>query len=230
MIGIAGALAGDGPSSQDFLWVSIPAGYFPMPIEDTSNCLRTAEAIISDVTNGDRRDQARALVGTLEVFLDDLAAVGAVYCGIGRHASPADETVVTSTLVVSHQNYEGTRNPRLLLSDILHAKSEADEQGEANLVDVLERPVLFFEWVRSMPTPRFPTQPEIDNDSTTPVFQLEAHVPSDDGSELAVIEFSTPFIHHGPMFRTMIVEMTASISFEPPKKSGSSSRIQQLLG
>lgn len=229
MTNIENALDG-GNVEQVPLWVGIPSGYAELPLEGIAGKLGTAEDVLGDIATGDQKAQAHALIGVLEVFLNDLATTGAVYCGIGRHTSPEDDAVVTSTLVVSHQEYEGTRNPRLLLGDLLSTKSEAGEQGQADLVDVLERPVLFFERVRSMPTPQFPGQPEVDEDATSPIFQLEAHIPSEDGSEMALIEFSTPFVSHGPEFRAMIVQMASSVSFEPPQQSDSSSRIQQLLG
>ena len=228
-MGIETALSGE-DNSQTPLWVNIPPGYFPLPLENTFGALRATEDILRDSASGAQNFQAKAVFGALEVFLGDLAVTGALYCGIGRHTSPENGAVVTSTLVVSHQEYEGTRNPRLLLRDLLGAKSEEEEPGQADLVDVLGRPVLFFERIRSMPTPQFPGQPEVPEGATSPVFQLEAHVPSNDGNELALIEFSTQFVSQGPEFRTMVVQMAASASFEPPDQSEHSSRIQQLLG
>lgn len=230
MTDIIGALADKGDSPQDHLWLNIPPGYSPMPLEDIPDRLGTAESILGDTVSDDKSAQTQALIDALKVLLGDLASNGTLYCGIGRHVSPEDDAIVSSTLVVSYQKYEGTRNPRLLLSDIINAKSESGEQGEADLVDVLERPMLFFERIRKMPAPQFPGSPDIDEGATSPVFQIESHIPSEYGDELAVIEFSTPFISHGTQFRTMVVEMAASVSFEPPEQSGPNSRIQQLLG
>lgn len=230
MTDIVGALTSNEDLPDDDLWIRIPPSYSAMPLEDASDRLGTADSLIMDVAFHDVRAQTKVLIDALKVFLDDLVTAGALYCGIGRHTSPEDDVVVTSTLVVSHQKYVGIRNPRLLLSDLLSAKSEANEQGQADLVDVVERPMLFFERVRTLPTPQFPGHPDVDEDATSPVFQLEAHIPSDDGRELVVIEFSTPFISHGPLFRTMVVEIAASVSFEPPEQSGKNSRIEQLLG
>jgi hypothetical protein len=167
----------------------------------------------------------------LSVFLAGLASCGTLYCGIGRHTSPSDGTIVTSSLVVSFREFEGTRNPRLVLNDLVQAKADAGERGKADLVDVLERPVLFFEHTRHLPSLRLYGQPEVAEDATSPVYQLEAMVPSADGGKLAVVELSTPFEVHGPEFRAMVVALAASVSFEPPAlSSDSSATIGQVLG
>jgi hypothetical protein len=165
------------------------------------------------------------------------ASVGAVqssswalYCGIGRHTSPVDDSVVTSSLVVSFQQYEGTRDPRLLLKDLVQAKADAGEHGQADLVDVRERPVFFFERTRHLATPQLPDGPEVARGSSSPVYQLEAFVLADDGAKLAAIEFSTPFTSYGPEFRGMIVQMAASVSFDPPPPSWPSGTIRKVLG
>lgn len=213
------------------LWVALPPGYFALPLDDVADSLQRAESVLSDVADEEQRPQIHAVIGVLSVFLSDLVASGALYCGVGRHISPSDNVPVTSSLVISYQDFEGSRNPRVLLSDLLKAKADADERGQADLVDVLERPMLFFERIRQLPTPQFPGQPPVPEGATTPVHQLEAFVPSEDGSKLAKIDFSTAFPSYGAEFRTMVVELAASVSFEPPAVSAeSSSRISQLLG
>jgi hypothetical protein len=213
------------------LWVAFPPGYFSLPLDDVAGSLARAESVLTDVADADQRPLIQAVTGTLAVFLSNLASCGAVYCGVGRHTSPVDDTVVTSSLVISYQEYEGTRNPRLVLKDLVQAKADADERGQADLVDVRERPMLFFERTRHLLTPQLPGQPEVPEGASSPVYQLEAFVPSDDGSKLANIEFSTPFHSHGPEFRAMVVQLAASVSFEPPAPtSDTNSNIRQLLG
>jgi hypothetical protein len=165
------------------------------------------------------------------VLLSELGSAGSLYCGIGHHTSPADGSVVTSSLVVSLQEFEGTRNPRLVLANLVQARADAGQYGQVDLVDMADRPVLFVERTRQLPTPRFPGQPEVAEDATSSVFQLEAYVPAADGGKLASIELSTPFEAHGPEFRGMIVQMTATVSFEPPAEAAEASgRIGQVLG
>lgn len=230
MTGIGAALDGGGQDGVP-LWVEIPTGYFPLPLNDVSDNMERAESVLSDVADEEQKPQIQAVTGVLSVLLSDLANSGALYCGVGRHVASTDDSVVTSSLVISYQEYEGSRNPRLLLKDLLQAKADADERGQADLVDVLERPMLFFERIRRLPTPQFPGQPPVPEDATTPVHQLEAFIPSADGSKLAKIDFSTPFVEHGAEFRAMVVNLAASVSFEPPATSAeSSSRIRQLLG
>jgi hypothetical protein len=229
MTDITGTL--DGGTGDDVpLWIAIPPGYFPLPLDDVAG-LQRAESVLTEVADDDQKAQIHAVIGVLEVFLTDLVSCGALYCGIGRHTSHRDGAIVTSSLVISYQEYEGARNPRLLLKDLVQAKADADERGQVDLVDVLQRPVFFFERTRQLPTPQFPGHPEVAGGSTSSVYQLEAFVPAEDGSKLATIEFSTPFPEHGTEFRTMVVQLAASVSFEPPAVSAeSSSRISRLLG
>ncbi|GDY34064.1 hypothetical protein [Gandjariella thermophila] len=231
MTGIVGALDAGTGAADIPVWVGIPTGYFTLPLDDVPGYLERAESVLTDVADDAQKPQIRAVIGVLSVFLTDLAASGALYCGIGRHTSPTDQTVVTSSLVVSYQEYQGTRNPRLLLNDLLQAKADADERGQADLVEVLGRPTLFFERSRQLPTPQIPGQPAVPEGATTRVYQLEAFVPSEKGDKLAVIELSTPFETHGPEYRAMVVQMAASVSFEPPAlPSEARSKISQLLG
>jgi len=213
------------------LWAAIPDGYFPLPLDDVDGTLARAESILCDIANTEQVPQIRSIIGVFGVFLSDLASCGAPYCGVGRHTSPIDSSVVTSSLVISYQEYEGTRNPRLVLTDLVRAKADAGERGQPELVDVLERPMLFFERTRRMATPQLPGEPDVPEGSTTAVYQLEAFVPSSKGDKLAAIELSTPFESHGPEFRAMVVQLAASVSFESPAVTPDiSAKIHRLLG
>ncbi|GDY31991.1 hypothetical protein [Gandjariella thermophila] len=229
-MGIIAALQGATRNEDIPLWVAVPPGYFSLPLGDVVGSLERAESVLTDVADEAQEISIRALIGVLSVLLSDLASCGALYCGIGRHISPTDSTVVTSSLVVSYQEYEGTRNPRLLLNDLIQAKADSKEHGQPELIDVLERPTLFFERTRHLPTPQLPGQPDVPEGSTSAVYQLEAFVPSDNGDRLAAIEFSTPFDSHGPEYRAMVVQMAASVSFEPPAVSpDAGNKITRLL-
>jgi hypothetical protein len=61
--------------------------------------------------------------------------------------------------------------------------------------------------------------------------RLEAFVPSEKGDKLATVELSTSFESHGPEYRAMVVQMAASVSFEPPAlPPEAGSKTSQLLG
>lgn len=225
---VGGVLTEDGDIP---LWIDIPEGYFALPLDRIGPALDEADSMLTDVADADQQPLIHAVTGVLSVLLADLAARGALYCGIGRHTSPTDESAVTSSLVVSLLEFPGTRNPRLVLGDLVTAKADANERGQADLVDLDGRPVLFFERTRHLPTPQLPGQPDVAEDATSPVFQLEAFVPSGDGSKLANIEFSTPFESHGPEFRMMMAQLALSVSFEPPAEpSDFGEKIGQVLG
>jgi hypothetical protein len=156
------------------------------------------------------------VAGVLAMFLDQLAVRGVRYCGVGHHLSAVDGSVVTSALTVGVQRFGEKRNPRLVLKDLLRAKAGAGERGQADLVEVDGRQVLFFERTTELPAPSIPGRPAVPDDATAPVFQLQAIVPDADGAAIVVIDFSTPMETQGPQFRTMLVLMAASVSFEPP--------------
>lgn len=206
------------------IWVQIPDGYVPLPLDDIGPQMAQAQEIVEEVGPEESRATVAPLIGVLTVFLHDLADRNAVYCGIAHHASAIDGSKITSSLVVALQEFPEKVNPRILLKDLVLIKAAADEQGQVDLVDVLGRPTLFMERVRELPTPSFLGQPPAPEGSTTKVFQLEALVPADDGAKLVSIELSTPFVEHGPEFRGMVVEMAASVSFTapPPPTEGAS--------
>ena len=202
----------------DSIWAEIPTGYFPLPLEDIDTSMARAEEVLTELAPDEVRSAISPVVSTLTVLLQQLAARNTVYCGVGRHLSAVDGSVITSSLVLSHQTVGEKRNPRLVLKDLARKKADAGERGQADLVDVAGRPMFFFERTNMLPTPRLPGQPPVPEDSESPVFQLEAMVPSEDGSELVSIDFSTPMESHGPEFRAMVVQLAASVSFEPPQQ------------
>ncbi len=201
---------------SDTVWAEIPTGYFALPIDDIENSMARAEEVLTELAPDELRSAVAPVVSTLTVLLGELAARDTVYCGVGRHLSAVDGSVITSSLVLTLQEAGEKRNPRLVLKDLAKLKVEAGERGQADLVDVAGRPMFFFERTRMLPTPRMPGTPEVPEGELSPVFQLEAVVPSDDGTELVAIDFSTPMEAHGPEFRGMVVQLAASVSFEPP--------------
>jgi hypothetical protein len=203
--------------AKNSIWVEIPTGYFALPLDDIAETMARSEAVLAEFVSAELKPALGPVVGVLTVFLEQLVARGVLYCGIGHHLSAIDGSVVTSSLTVSVQRFGADkRNPRLVLKDLLRAKADAGEHGQADLVDVVGRRVLFFERTLDLPTPQLPGQPEVRAGSITPVFQLQAIVPAADGTAVVVIDFSTPMEAQGPQFREMLVLMAASVSFEPP--------------
>ena len=214
---------------MDTIWAEIPTGYFPLPIDDLEASMARAEEVLTELAPDELRSTIAPVVSTLTVLLRELAARNTLYCGVGHHLSAVDGSVVTSSLVLAHQDVGEKRNPRLVLGDLARMKADAGERGQADLVDVAGRPMFFFERTRQLPTPRLPGRPEVPEDSLSPVFQLEAVVPSDDGSELVAIDFSTPQEAYGPEFRAMVVQLAASVSFEPPVAEDGAAAVGQRL-
>jgi len=201
------------------IWVEIPDGYAALPLDDIPATMARAQVVIDAVVPDRQRPAVAPVIGALTYFLEDLALRNTLYCGVGHHQSAVDATTLTSTLVVSLQEFPQECDRSLVLKDLVGAKAGAVEKGQASVVELPHGPVLFLESTRKLPTPQIPGQPDVGVQATTPVYQLEALVLSSDGSKLVTIEFSTPFAEYGPEFRTMMVLMAGSVSFEPPAGS-----------
>lgn len=213
------------------IWLELPSGYLPLPVENSVERLDEIETVLAELCPPEREELLYATLNTLATLLTELDQRNAVYCGLGWHTAP-DESVVSSTLVVSLQPTGGERNPRLVLGDLLQAAANADDRAQADLVDLPGGPALFFESVRSLPKPTLPGQQ--GDPGRADVYQLEAIVPSEKGDLLAALEFSTPYLASGALFREMMVLLANSVSFTPPPTSADASasarQIHDLLG
>ena len=174
----------EAPGSGDdvAIWLELPSGYLPLPVENSAERLAEVEPVLAELCPPEREDLLYATLNTFETLLTELDQRNAVYCGLGWHTAP-DESVVSSTLVVTLQPTGEARNPRLVLGDLVQAAANADDHAQADLVDLLGGPALFFESVRSLPKPTLPGQE--GDPGRADVYQLEAIVPSEKGDLLA---------------------------------------------
>jgi hypothetical protein len=213
------------------IWLELPSGYLPLPVENSVERLAEAEPVLAQLCPPEREDLLYATLNTFATLLTELDQRNAVYCGLGWHTAP-DESVVSSTLVVSLQPTGEERDPRLVLGDLVQAAANADDRAQADLVDLPGGPALFLERVRSLPKPALPGQQ--GDPGRADVYQLEAIVPSEKGDLLASLEFSTPHLESGTLFREMMVLLANSVSFTPPPTSedanASARQINHLLG
>jgi hypothetical protein len=189
--------------------LAIPPGYAELPLENITATVDLTRQLVDELGTESQKDAGEFVFSSLYFFLSALAERNAVYCGIGRHLSALNHQLITSSLVVTVMDFPGERNPRLVLRDLLLAKSRAHESGQADIVDLAGGPAAFFEHTLSLPNPATPGV-------EVPVWQLEAFVPSAAGDRLVTIEVSTPFAEHGPQYRTMAVTMANGVSFDPP--------------
>lgn len=221
--------------NDDAAWFVPPQGYVPLPTDNIERVMSDAKSYLTELISDGGREKLTAVADVLTALLGELTTRNVVYCAIGRHLSPIDGTAITSSLTVGYQRFsDEERNPKLILKDMVEVKSSAGERGQTDLVEIDNRPMLFFESTRELPTPQFPGQPTVVEGSMTKVFQLQAMVPSVDGTRMATIDFSTPIDEHGAEFRAMVVLMAASVSFEPPSGTAdtgfTSASIERALG
>ena len=213
------------------IWLALPAGYIPLPVQDGPGKLVEVEPVLRELCPPERQQLLTATLVTLATLLAELQVRNAVYCGLGWHEAPGDSVMISSTLVVSVQNFGAERNPRLVLGDLVTAAANNDDHAQADLVDLPNGPALFFESVRSLQRPTLPGQQE--NPGNADVYQLEAVVPSEKGEWLAALEFSTPQVEYGPLFREMMILLANSVSFNRPPEAApenaSAQHIHDLL-
>ncbi|MEV6561958.1 hypothetical protein AB0M22_39990 [Nocardia sp. NPDC051756] len=195
----------------------IPDGYSEMPLSGIDERISVVRDLVDEMPPSPVTAMAHAVLPAASTLLTELAERDARYCGIGRHASSAGD-VVTSCLTVCVYETDGAQtNPRLALTNLVESRIEAgDDLGATELMDVDGRPMLFSERITELPTPEIPGRPYL-NDATA-TYQLEAVVPSADGSAIAAVEMSTAYVDHGPEFRKMIVDMARSIVFRPSSR------------
>ncbi len=193
------------------LGIRIPAGYIPLPLSGIDQSIATAAALLREVGPADIARAADQVLPAMEAFLGELARDGVRYCGLGRHSF--EDELVTSVLTVLVYDADGdTENPRLVVKNLAEAKMASGEPGEIRVIELDNRPMMFFEQVRELPVPDFPGNPM--RGTTAPTYQLEAVIPSEDGSAIAAIELSTIFVGHGPWFRPVVVDMARSVDLQ----------------
>jgi|GEM_PF-4649654 len=198
------------PPAEYSIAVDIPSGYYPLPLENIDSILEGATGPITESAPSEIASSVPDVIGVLGFFLEALAARQAVYCGIGRHASETGQQV-TSWLTISLLNCGEPQNPRLIAQELVINKLHEEPTAIVEAVDVDGRPMVFSELTRSFPAPDLPAFESRPADVA--VFQLEALVPSDDGTTVAVIEFSTVSVESGPLYSEMLFTLAASIQF-----------------
>lgn len=202
--------------------IDIPPGYNEIPLGDLDALMRTAQPMIAESVPEHMRGDVPNVIGALHFMLAGLAANNTLYSGIGLHRSADSERVAVSWLTVSSFVYGEEQNPRLVLSDLIAAKAERSARGNLALVEAPTGPILYFEWTENHAAPAIASYPATGDSPA--VFQIEVTVPSEDGTSIAVIEFSTADPATGPQYRGMVLDMAASVTFpQPPPDSGSSS-------
>ncbi|GGL11806.1 hypothetical protein [Mangrovihabitans endophyticus] len=208
------------------VWLTIPDGYAELPLTDIKATTDATATLIDGLGTPQQQHAAGYVLNSLTVLLTLLRDRRAVYCGLGRHRSAVDGSPITSSLVVTLLDFPDTRNPKLVLRDLLDAEARTGAPAQVDLVDLPHGPALFVERTRLMPTPTLPGQHPLTDDQS-PVWQLTASIPSPRGDRLATIETTTPFADHGPQYRPMTVEMAAALSFTPPPEQNP---LDALLG
>ncbi|GGL11082.1 hypothetical protein GCM10011588_26980 [Nocardia jinanensis] len=102
---------------------------------------------------------------------------------------PFTDQPLDGELIFSEQPTRQERNPRLVLSELINAKADAKSRGTLVMVEAPIVPVLYFEWTEKHAAPAVASYPAAGDGPE--VFRIEATVPSEDGTAIAVVEFST---------------------------------------
>ncbi|MGW1740573.1 hypothetical protein ACWCPQ_17380 [Nocardia sp. NPDC001965] len=205
--------------------IEIPPGYNEIPLGDLDTLLPIVGPVITESVPDELRDDVPNVLGRLHFLLATLAANNALYTGIGLHrtADAEAERVAVSWLTVSSFDFGEERNPRLVLSELINAKADAKSRGTLVVVEAPIVPVLYFEWTEKHAAPAVSSYPAAGDGPE--VFRIEATVPSEDGTAIAVVEFSTADADAGPQYRRMVLDMAMSVTFPQPLSDSRSSSL-----
>ncbi|MGW5513500.1 hypothetical protein [Nocardia africana] len=189
--------------------VRIPEGFIPLPLRDIDVPVARAEELFTGAGPGQISAVAPRVLQALRIFLRGLGGLGAVYCGLGKHHA-ADGSDVTSTLVLSTVRYGEPKNPRLTLADYLVTRGRAEEYMHSEVVDFAGKNILLSDRILRLPPPEWHGQEqEIEGDAS--VYQIEAVVPSGDGTAIGVVQLSTSFTEKGEEFLPMMFSIAQSL-------------------
>ncbi|MFD3702830.1 hypothetical protein ACFWUP_06745 [Nocardia sp. NPDC058658] len=187
---------------------NIPGGYHELPLTDIPTAIARSESIVQRQL-GDAYDTFAEAAQVIANLLSDLREQNSCYCGIGQHAAP-DGILVTSWLTLSILKYDSARNPRLRIADLVAERTTDRPDIYMEAVNIGGRTLLFSE---STPTYRVGADKSDDDRPTATIHQIEAIIPSDDGSRIATAILSTADIAYGQNFRPMMMSLAASIQF-----------------
>jgi hypothetical protein len=191
--------------------VAIPPGFMSLPLDNIDDSIEQAKSLFAALGPGTVSSAAPAVLQALRALLTQLAELNTIYCGLGRHTL-ADGQEISSTVTITVAEYGERRNPRLTLGDVLTGRRDAgDRYLNAEFVEISGRTVLLLDRVRAAPTPDLPGYDTSEPEQS--VYQIEAVTSSPDGSAIAVIELSTPFVERGEEYLLTVAEMAASIEF-----------------
>src|ERR1700748_2619881 len=101
------------------VWLAIPDGYAELPLTDVDAIARATGTLVADLGTPEQQQAAAYVLENLTFLLTALGDRQAVYCGLGRHRSVIDDSLITSSLVVTVLEFPGSRNPKLILRDLL---------------------------------------------------------------------------------------------------------------
>ncbi|MBF6327447.1 hypothetical protein [Nocardia transvalensis] len=201
------------PADETTIRVAIPEGYIALPLQGIDDSISAATSLFEQLGPGGVSDAAPAVLRTLRTFLTRLSSLNVAYCGLGKHRS-SDGRTMTSTLVITASRYGEQRNPRLTLADYLSAKEGSAGCLNVEIIEISGNTILISDRVTRMPSPEFPTSgSEPDEPTETEVYQIEAVVPSRDGSRIAVVELSTTFVESGEEYVPVVAALAGTIEF-----------------
>jgi len=195
----------------------IPDGYMAMPLQDIDQRMAVVQDLIGEQPESDLKSTAMEFIPAATALFAGLAERDARYCGVGRHLSSSGSVVTSCITVCVYETGGEQTNPRVRLMDLVDSRNKYGDVWDSEPMDVDGRPMMFSERTVTLPVPDISGVPHAGGTAET--YQLEAVVPSSDGTSIASIEFSTAFVDHGPDFQKMIFDMARSIEFEPSSRA-----------
>ncbi|KAF0846388.1 hypothetical protein [Nocardia caishijiensis] len=201
--------------------VEIPQGYAELPLDAIDEAIARTEALFASLGTGALSSTAPGVLQALNALLNRLAECGTAYCGLGIHLT-ADGRQISSALAITLADYGAEQNPRLTLGSVLTGRQRAGERFDnAEFLDVAGRLILMVDRTKAVPAPDIPNY---DGDEQE-IYQVEAIVASPDGSAIAAVELSTPFVEDGSEYLLPMVAVAASIEFGTSARAATTSSL-----
>ncbi len=92
------------------------------------------------------------------------------------------------------------------------SKVDSAECMNVETIEISGKPMLLSDRIKRFPAPEFPGVEYVE-DAQAEIYQIEAVACSSDGSKIAVVELSTPFVDSGEEFLSMVAAVAGSIEF-----------------
>ncbi|MBW8795836.1 MAG: hypothetical protein JF597_20265 [Streptomyces sp.] len=187
----------DSARSEDAdIWFALPPGFVPFPLDELAASPCDAAPAGGPLTR----------LGPVLRLAQLLLEAGAVHCCLGLHADDeGDGGPLLSLFTLARRDTDWA--PR----SVLAGRAAAGAVG-AEHIETLDLPC----GPASLVQTRLKDPPELELGAPSGLLQVTAYVPSLDGRRIAILSLATTAIEHAGLYRDLLRDIAATVSFEDP--------------